>query len=183
VLPALRDANPEIRAVSADVLGKFKHPETVAPLERLLASDGDARVRRAAASALGELASASSASVLGAALGDADLAVRRAAADALGELHEYRIAPRGLVTALTSSDAELRHRAARALCSIADPSTTSAILGLLSDPDSEIRKNAVEALGTIGSKDALSGLTRALGDKDPQVRRAAVEALGEMKDK
>jgi HEAT repeat protein len=183
VLPALHAADPNLRAMAAEVLGELKSEGTREALEVALSRDTDARVRAAAANALGEISSASSLTPLGNALEDADIEVRRAAASALGDLDESHTAPPGLVRALLSTDPELRHLAAEALCSIADPSTTSALLGLLSNPDADLRKNAIEALGNIGSPSAISGLTKALTDKDPQVRRAAAEALGEIKDK
>jgi HEAT repeat protein len=115
-------------------------------------------------------------------LSDADIAVRRAAAEALGDLDELHTAPSGLVSALSSSDAELRYRAAKSLASIADPATTSALVGILSSTDAELRKDAVEALGKVGTPAAVQAITRALTDRDPEVRKAAAEALGEIKD-
>jgi HEAT repeat protein len=183
VIPALRDADAVTRALAADVLGELESPASIAPLERALGDDSDARVREAAARALGELSAASSATVLGHALSDADIAVRRAAAAALGELDDLHTAPPGLVAALQSTDAELRENAASALAEIADPTTASALVGLLSDKNRDIRKHAVEALGEIGTPVAVAGLTRALEDRDAEVRRAAVEALGESKER
>jgi HEAT repeat protein len=119
---------------------------------------------------------------LGRALSDADVTVRRAAAEALGDLDELRVAPSGLLGALSSSDAELRYRSAKSLASIADPATTSALGGILSSSDAELRKDALEALGKIGTPVAVEGITRALTDRDPEVRKAAAEALGELKD-
>ena len=49
LIPALRDADPVIRAMTADVLGELENTAAIAPLERALASDSDARVREAAA--------------------------------------------------------------------------------------------------------------------------------------
>jgi HEAT repeat protein len=108
--------------------------------------------------------------------------VRRNAAASLGNLDDLHTAPPALVTALQSSDAELREHAASSLVEIADPATTSALAGLLGDQDRDIRRHAAEALGEIGSPAAVKALTRALEDQDPEVRRAAVEALGEHKD-
>jgi HEAT repeat protein len=182
VLTTLRDADPVTRAMSADVLGRLESKEAIGQLEQALGSDPDWRVREAAARALGHISIRSSATALGKALGDADVRVRRAAAEAIGDLDDLEVAPDGLVAALSSSDAELRHRAARALCSIGDPTTTSALVGLLSSTDSDLRKDVVEGLGKIGTPEAVRGMTKALNDKDPQVRRAAAEALGEAKD-
>jgi len=168
--------------MAADVLGELNSPDAVVPLQQALASDVDARVRAAAASSLGNLSAASSATVLGKALEDPDLDVRRAAAASLGNLDELHTAPSALVGALRSSDSELREHAANSLAEIADPATIPALVGLLGDPDRDIRKHAVEALGEIGTPAAVKGLTRAIEDKDPEVRRAAVEALGDRKD-
>ena len=97
---------------------------------------------------------------MGRALSDADIAVRRAAAEALGDLDELHVAPTGLVGALSSTDPELRYRAAKSLASIADPATTSSLVALLSSPDAELRKDAVEALGDIGTPAAVQAITR-----------------------
>lgn len=182
ILTALRATDATTRAIAATVLAELESEEAIAPLERVLGSDGDVRVRTAAAEALGQIGAESSATALGRALSDADVVVRRAAAEALGALHELRVAPAGLVAALASGDRELRHLAARALCEIADPATTSALVGLVTNPDRELRRAAVEGLGEIGTPAAIQGITKALSDRDPEVRRAAVEALGEVKD-
>jgi len=49
------------------------------------------------------------------------------------------------------TDTELRRLAAKSLCSIGDPSTTSALVGLLESTDDELRECAVEGLGKIGT--------------------------------
>jgi len=90
------------------------------------------------------------------------------------------VAPAGLASAVSANDPELRYRAAKALANIADPSTTSVIIGILSSPDAELRKDAVEALGKIKSAPAVQAITKALNDRDPEVRKAAAEALGEI---
>lgn len=182
IIATLRDPNNSIREMSAQVLGDIEKADAAAPLEHALTSDSDARVRAAAAKSLGNISSPSSGPALGRALSDADIAVRRAAAEALGDLDELHTAPQGLVSALSASDPELRYRAAKSLASIADPATTSEIVGLLSSTDAELRKDAVEALGSIKSPAAVQGITRALNDRDPEVRKAAAEALGDMND-
>lgn len=185
IITTLRDPNVSIRRMSADVLGEFDDSgktQAIAPLELALQGDADAEVRAQAASSLGQISSPSSAVALGKALSDPDVAVRRAAAEAIGELDEVRVAPAGLVAALSSTDPELRYRAAKAIASIADPATTSAVIGILSSPDAELRKDAVEALGKIGTQPAVQAITKALNDRDPEVRKAAAEALGEIKD-
>ena len=186
IVSALRDPNDAIRRVSADVLGDFNDDagksQAVAPLERVLASDADARVRAEAAESLGEISAPSSAAALGRALSDANIEVRRTAAEAIGDLDDLRVAPAGLVGALSATDPELRYRAAKAVASIADPATTSALISILSSPDAELRKDAVEALGKIGSDQAVQAITNALNDREPEVRKAAAETLGDLKD-
>ena len=183
MLVTLRDNDPVTRAMSADALGRLESKEAVGPLERVLATDADWRVREAAARALGRISSRNSSIALGKALGDAEVRVRRAAAEAIGDLDDLESAPDGLVAALSSSDAELRHLAAKALCSIGDPRTTSVLVGLLSSSDDELRKDAVEGLGKIGTPEAVRSIARMLNDRNPQVRLAAVEALGQAKER
>ena len=182
IVATLRDPNATIREMSANVLGDFEKPEAIGPLERALGSDADAGVRAAAAKSLGQISASSSGPALGKALSDADIGVRRAAAEALGDLDDLHVAPPGLVAAVSAADAELRYRAAKSLASIADPATTSTLVGLLSSPDADLRKDAVEGLGEIGTPAAVQGITKALTDRDPEVRKAAAEALGDIKD-
>jgi HEAT repeat protein len=55
LLRMLRDADPLVRVNAALSLGALSAGPAVEPLSGLLASDGDARVRRAAAAALGQI--------------------------------------------------------------------------------------------------------------------------------
>jgi len=52
--PLLRDADPLVRANAAYALGEIESAESIPALARLLADDSDARVRIAAAAALGQ---------------------------------------------------------------------------------------------------------------------------------
>lgn len=183
LIDALGDAVAAVRAAAADALGQVEDTKAVGALERLLDRDSDADVRRASAQALGQLESPSSARVLAKALSDADQSVREAAVEAIGNLDELHTAPPELVQALSSRNPEFRRQVAHALGHIADPGTTSALVGLLTDGDREVRLAAVEGLGEIGTSAVMPGLTRALDDKDPEIRRVAAEKLGDMKDR
>ena len=150
VIPALRDANAVTRAMAADVLGELENPASIAPLERALADDSDARVREAAARALGELSAASSATVVGHALWT----------------RTSQCAARPRPRWASSTTCTRRHPDWSPRCSRATPSCASmrrarspkspirqrrsALVGLLSDTSRDIRKHAVEALGEIG---------------------------------
>jgi HEAT repeat protein len=107
VLPALQAENPEIRRAATDALRAFGQAptEAVPILLRLLTTDSVARVRSAAAFALGR-AARTSATVLALvkALRDRDRSVRASAADALAMLGAARDATPRLVVARRVSE-------------------------------------------------------------------------------
>jgi HEAT repeat protein len=185
---ALDDRVPAVAAMAAWALGEGEDNKAIPALIRA-AKHGDAHVRASAVWALGNLNENEHDSqptvlpVIESALSDRSMEVQRVAAEAFSSMDELHTAPRALVTALGSSDTELRYYAARALAEIADPTTTTQLVSMVGDNDHELRKAVVEALGKIGTHEAIVGLTRALNDKDREVRKAAVEALGETKDR
>lgn len=144
----------QIAATASEENARVLHELTPALVERL--SDPEARVRSAAAAALGlgmpHTPSAATPALVRL-LGDADAGVRRSALAALGRLPS------------------------------ATPRVSTAILNrLLDDSETPVRSAAAAALGELrpGRPQVVHGLTAALVDTDPYVRAEAARALGRL---
>jgi HEAT repeat protein len=158
----------------------------------------DARVRRAAAFALGKSGGEAVAAVprLVHTLRDPVPAVREAAAYALGEIGptSWEQTLPSLLTLLTNDEEPLvRRSAAYALGQFgknlptASPEQVGAVRDALakalSDSDAAVRQNAAWAVGRLGTelgKPAVPALARALQDADALVRRDTARALGDL---
>jgi HEAT repeat protein len=156
LLPLLRDPDPELRALTTEVLGGVgQSPEAVKGLGAAL-TDPDVNVQQQAALALARLGPAAAAAV-----------------------------PQ-LVESLTGAqEAETQALAARALGDIG-PAAAVAVPDLtkrLDDPDPQVRQFAAHALGGIGvqAKAAITRLTELSNDPDPFIRRAATRALAKIR--
>lgn len=107
-------------------------------------------------------------------------AERQAAADALADLGpDGREGVPALITALSSSEGDLRWRSARALGVIGDPQAVKALCTATGDAEAMVRAQAIFALARLKSNDeaAVQSVVSHLSDPDAQVRRAAVRAL------
>jgi len=133
---------------------------------------------------VGSLAFGADAKQLAAKLGSGPAADQRAAADELADMGAAaQVAVPQLVAALSSSDADLRWRAARALGLIGDMNVEESLRKAASDSDSLVRAQALFALGRLKADDteSLTVVVNALADKEVQVRRAAVRAMATIK--
>jgi hypothetical protein len=109
-------------------------------------SDKDARIRAAAAEALGEVGDRSAVEPLGKALaGDDDAGVREAAAEALGELGLPNAVP-VLRAGLRDGDADVREAVVDALADIGGPEAERVLRQALADSDEDVRDAAAAAL-------------------------------------
>jgi hypothetical protein len=86
---------------------------------------------------------------------------------------------RGLVSALSHRDVEVRYRSAMALGDLGDPAAIEPLSHALKDENSGVRWEAAEALGRIGAP-ATGVLAKALRDEDDDIRWRAAIALGEI---
>lgn len=121
----------------------------IVPTLRAAMRDGDACVRRVAASFLGRVDHPSATAALVSALGDASAESRYLAALGLG-LGEKTAATSQLIAALKDSDAPVRRAAAWALGSIEAASAQDALIALLErDTDARVRQAAAWAIGQI----------------------------------
>jgi HEAT repeat protein/beta-lactamase regulating signal transducer with metallopeptidase domain len=88
LITTLSDADWRVRRLAAWALNEMKEPLAVAALCRLLLGDSRAEVRRAAAEALGEIASAEALPALQQALNDPESAVRAKVSWAIAEIED-----------------------------------------------------------------------------------------------
>jgi HEAT repeat protein len=171
------DADPVRRSYAAYALGEFFLAPGVDACAQALASDGDARVRGAAASALGRL-NDDGAGALGRALSDGDSNVRLAALGAAVRINTFSGLPN--VAALTNdATIEVRRRAIEVLDSLGATDAVAPVAAAAqNDPDARVRAQACHALGTFGDPSATQILTNLMnGDPDPFVRDQAEIAL------
>jgi HEAT repeat protein len=148
LIDLLGDEAEAARVWAARILGRIGDPAAASPLRARL-GDAQAKVREAAAEALGRLEDARSGPLLAhAALFDPSPRVRAAAAFALAHVDDDRAAET-LVAALSDEDAAARARALDALVAmrLAD---VAPLRHALSDPVPSVRRRAALALDRMG---------------------------------
>lgn len=171
LLEAINGGNRKAREASVRVLGKLGR-SAVNLLESLL-GDRDARLRRAAACALGEIGDPASVTVLLRAAKDDDGGVSHEACLALQKIGPAALAP--LISLINHENPHLRCRVAISLGNL--KGGFKEIVGLLNDPESSVRRAAATALGNFG-KVAFDALVPIMQDGDPQLRLACVTSMG-----
>jgi HEAT repeat protein len=166
------DPDPVRRSYAAYALGEFFAAPGIAACAAAL-SDRDARVRAAAASALGRLNS-DGGGALATAFADADAAVKLAALASAVRINSFSsIAAVAVLT--TDSNADVRRRAIEALDAMrAKDTVVAVVMAARSDADARVRAAACHALGAFGDPSALPVLqSLAQTDADPFVRDQA----------
>lgn len=163
VVAALKDAEPWVREVAVEQLGKFPNDSALAStLAEISAKDSAYRVRAAALVALGQRKSDGALGTLEAAArtDSPDDVIRRAALRAMGALGNDQAAPRLLDWIEPSRPMRLRTAAIDSLGKVAkkDEAVESRLISLLNDPDFDIRMASVNALGERGDPAAIEPL-------------------------
>ena len=161
------DSDPVKRSYAAYALGEFLAAPGVPTCAVAVVADGDARVRAAAASALGRLNSDGN-GALGKAMGDSDPTVRLAALASAGRINTFStISAAAALTTDVSSD--VRRRAIEVLDALDASDTLAAVAAAAqNDTDAGVRAVACHALGTFGNSSVLPLLTT-LSTNDPDV--------------
>jgi HEAT repeat protein len=171
------DPDPLRRSYAAYALGEFFAAPGVAACAQALATDSDARVRAAAASALGRL-NDDGVGALGRALGDGDASVKLAALGAAARINSFSslTAVAGLTT---DGTVEVRRRAVEVLDALdAKDAIAPVAAAAQGDADARVRAAACHALGTFGDMSAVTVLTNLMNtDPDTFVRDQAQIAL------
>ncbi|MFP4439886.1 MAG: HEAT repeat domain-containing protein [Chloroflexaceae bacterium] len=154
--------------------------QAVEPLLACL-DNPDAGVRRAVASALGQIGDARAVEPLLAHLNDPDTRVQWAIRNALRQLVNVN-ALKSLLTHLDDPDAAVRQTIAELLGQIGDARAVEPLLTRLDDPNAGVRWAVVQALGRIGDVRAVEPLLARLNDPDTSMRQTVVQALGQIGD-
>jgi hypothetical protein len=151
------DPDPVRRSYAAYAIGEFLFAPGIAACAQALATDPDARVRAAAASALGRL-NDDGAGALARALGDSDPSVKLAALGAAARINAFSGV--SSVAALAGdADAAVRRRAVEVLDGL-DAKDAVAVVAAAAqkDADAQVRAAACHALGPFGDASALRRL-------------------------
>ncbi|HEY3668011.1 MAG TPA: HEAT repeat domain-containing protein [Polyangiaceae bacterium] len=172
---ALDDADIDVRLSALDACLSLNLPGLGDRLVPWL-TDGERRLRMAAAEALSDSPSLRAVPSLGRALGDADPGVRSAAALALGKSAAPEAAL-ALLGHLDDSAPEVRRDVALALGELADPRALVPLIGKIQDARPIVRAAVAAALAQLGDPRAVSALVLSLHDADDSVRVAALAAL------
>jgi HEAT repeat protein len=171
------DSDPVRRSYAAYALGEFFLAPGITACAQAIQNDADARVRAAAASALGRL-NDDGGGALGAALTDADVQVKTAALGAVARINTFS----GLsaIAGLTmDGDATVRRRAVEVLDALHAKDTVMVVAAAAqNDADAGVRAAACHALGTFGDA-SVASVVQALAQGDPNtfVRDQAQIAL------
>jgi hypothetical protein len=197
VAPLLYDANAKNREISAwwlrrRILGVFGPGEVYSQTLTTLASDASATKRAYAASAIGEFLVGSGIPNLAAALtSDSDAGVRAAAASALGRLNDdgsnFGVSfPSAFTVALGDASPDVKVAALEAagrVSTLADPTFSTKLVGLVGDANATVRAHAVQLLDEMNQASAVAGVIGlAKADPDATVRLNACHALGTFGD-
>lgn len=211
LIKALKDPDEEVASYAAEALGVIGDQTALRPLQEYMASrrqdarrigasalagigqqsaivllsllrNGDEEARIAAASALSELRSPSTANGLVAALDDESAGVRAAAADALAYVGRRDVL-QVLGGVLSDPEAAVRSSAAYALGRLGNPKAADMLGGLLEDEDARVRLAAVSALAKVKGSRALEILVASLESEELSplavsgIKRYGAEAL------
>lgn len=200
---ALDDEDPRVRLRACQACGTFADPRSVPALTTRLTEDGDPRVRRAAANALGNVGTDQALSPLLDLLDDGDEPLRRIAAGALGKAStpepveplaralgdESAVVRNAAVYSViellsnvpTEQSHAVRDRVVSELKSADDATVVEPLVEILTDgQQSRQRRNAAWILGRAAEPDsaaAVEALADALADEDAQTAQFAATSL------
>ncbi|HEY5376266.1 MAG TPA: HEAT repeat domain-containing protein [Polyangiaceae bacterium] len=177
---ALDDADIDVRLSALDACLSLGLPGLGDRLVPWL-TDGERRLRLAAAEALSDSPSLRAVPSLGRALGDTEPGVRSAAALALGKSAAPEAAL-ALLGHLDDSAPEVRRDVALSLGDLADPRAVVPLIGKIQDARPIVRQAVAEALAQLADARAVSALVLSLHDADDGVRVAALRALARIAD-
>jgi hypothetical protein len=171
------DSDPVKRSYAAYALGEFLAAPGIAACASAVVSDGDARVRAAAASALGRL-NDDGAGALGAALNDSDATVKLAALSSAGRVNSFSSIS-GLAALTSDPSAEVRRRSIEVMDALHTSDALAPVTAAAQhDADARVRAVACHALGTFGNSTVLTVLQGIQqNDQDTFVRDQATIAI------
>jgi HEAT repeat protein len=190
---SLRDPDETIRAQAVAGLGGEDNYLLIKPLARALKEDISAKVRAAAAMALGKFALQGELgnlpsyycekvynSLLEVLDNKTELAeVKRRAVEAISPFSLPRV-KQLIETAYDTDDVKLKASAVYAMGRNCDLAWLPIVLAELNSEEAEIRYEAVSACGELGAEEAMPPLIEMTENDDRQVQEAAIKALGEI---
>lgn len=165
-----------------EALSDLKDPDTVEPITALLDTNPDAKVKRAAIEALGNIATPNTFDTLVVALKDSESNVRKNAVEALGKLGDERVVPVLIEMLLVEEFDDVKECIGQSLSMFSGVEVESAYVSLLDNDDMSIRVVGIDGLGNLKSDGAKKRLEEALGDSDARIRSECIRALGGYED-
>jgi hypothetical protein len=167
----------DVRVDAAFLLTKQTNHQEKAAVPGLLDAlhDDDARLRAAAAKALGEIGDPTAVPELLRAMNkDADGNIRWAASGALSKIGEAAVP--GLAVALKDDDWKVRRSAAEALSGMREPAAVPALIEAMTDKNDVVRQAIAHALESMGEM-AVPKLIECLQSRDTNVATIAADML------
>jgi HEAT repeat protein len=191
----LKDEDANIRSEAIEGLCENEEPSLIKPLIMLLEQDSSAKVKAAAATALGKFALLAEYGTLHlnhalkveeallASLNNQDnnVKVRARSLEAISPLSLPQVKT-AISEAHESEDSQLRVSAIYAMGRNCDSTWLPVLLDELSAADTEVRYEAAVACGELGEAEAVTHLTELINDPDIDVQIAAIQALGKIGD-
>lgn len=189
----LDDEDPEVRAHAIDGLWEDETPTLVPTFIGALRSDASARVRAAAAEALGRFLLLAETKRVPAADGDEirnallatirnggeDALVRRRAIESLAYTNDDTV--RGIIaSAYADEDPKMRATAIFAMGRSSDPYWKRTVAQELYATDPQLRFEAARAVGELEFKAAVPRLIELLEEADVEIQAAAITSLGQI---
>jgi HEAT repeat protein len=182
LIRALEHNDPQVRELTAKLLGEIKDTRAVEPLIAAL-GDTEGAVRGEAAKSLGRIGDSRAVQPLITAFDvEEDVTVRVELVWALGWLGDPRaVEPLAECLSNNKEDREVRDVAARALGLIPDERVIGYLFNACTDSDEVVRKTAESAIGHLGAN-AVEPLAKLLSDNAQWKRKMAAWALGRIRD-
>lgn len=179
LIAALKDREPGVRKLAADILGETHDPKAVVPLVQLL-QDADPEVCGKAVESLGIIGDPRVVDILIGML-QREQPLKLKAIEALWRISDPR-AVTPLLTLLHDKEPQLAGAAADALGYLGDGRAVEPLLAIAKDENSAIRERAISALGYLREPKALDLVTTLVNSKDQTLRSYAIDALGRLGD-
>lgn len=178
LIAQLRHDDPNVRLRAVETAREHLALAVAGPMMGCL-HDPDMRVRRAAATALGDLGNEMSADWLVIAACHADSILHNNAIRSLHRLGDARV--RGLLpyieNDLRHSDPHIRQLGAQTMGILGLDNSVDILTGMLKDNNQDVRIAAATALGQIGDPIAVDPLIRSANDPNYRIRVAVIEAI------